>query len=255
MKHKKILAVLLASCLVFSLAGCSKTNETTVSAQTSISESSDTGSDITDITAVSSGEATSTTEAAGWEYLLDNMSDEEVADLVFNMVSGFHLGMSVDDWYSVVGKVPATVSNANKLEYKCLGYSMGHWPSNDYVKTIELQYMRTDDGTVQVSDSNRNIAKIDISLRFVDEARAKHIYELLKEKFAVVTNEGYHEDEDEARYWQTYAFSNTEDHKYDEAWRVKWGGSNEESIQMHADGMSEYDIEVWAFLEGYPGLM
>ena len=171
------------------------------------------------------------------------------------MVSGFHLGMSVDDWYSVVGKVPATVSNANKLEYKCLGYSMGQWPSNDYVKTIELQYMRTDDGTVQVSDSNRNIATIDISLRFVDEARAKHIYELLKEKLAAVTNEGYHEDEDSAKYWQTYAFSNVEDYMYDEAWRVKWGGSNEESIQMHADGMSEYDIEVWAFLEGYPGLM
>ena len=255
MKTKKILSVMLASCLVFSLAGCSKTNETTVSAQTSVSESSDTSSDITDITAVSSGEATSATEAAGWEYLLDNMSDEEVADLVFNMVSGFHLGMSIDDWYSVVGKVPATVSNANKLDYKCLGYSMGQWPSNDYVKTIELQYMRTDDGTVQVSDSNRNIAKIDISLRFVDEARAKHIYTLLKEKFAAVTNEGYHEDEDSAKHWQTYAFSNVEGYMYDEAWRVKWGGSNEESIQQHADGMSEYDIEVWAFLEGYPGLM
>lgn len=194
---------------------------------------------------------TSKAKRTDFEYLLENKTDEEVADELFNIINSFHIGMTKEEWYKTIPVLPDEMDERNPGVIRYKNPDGFTWVLKDHMEEITTNYIVYPDGTFQIGPSKK-IASLSLKCRLKDCARAKHIYDLLFEKMSVAS-ESVSKDmvrNNEARNggWDSYAMNTINGF----TWRLGLSGHHELDLYENNDGGYTIDIEAYAM--SWPGM-
>ncbi len=192
-------------------------------------------------------------KATGWEYPLDNKTDEEVADELLKIINSFHIGMKTDDWHKSLPVLPGHIEeNApGRLRYRYIQSGYDRYVLTDHMEDIETNFIPSEGGTFRIGP-NEKIATLSLSCRFKDQTRAKHIYDLLFEKMSAASEsvEGnkVRNIENKNGSWDSYATNTINAF----TWRLTVYGSNDNQMYVNDDGGYVISIDVYAM--SWPGM-
>ena len=194
---------------------------------------------------------TSKAKRTDFEYLLENKTDEEVADELFNIINSFHIGMTKEEWYKTIPVLPDEMDERNPGVIRYKNPDGFTWVLKDHMEEITTNYIVYPDGTFQIGPSKK-IASLSLKCRLKDGARAKHIYDLLFEKMSAAS-ESVSKDmvrNNEARNggWDSYAMNTINGF----TWRLGLSGHHELDLYENNDGGYTIDIEAYAM--SWPGM-
>ena len=112
-KYKKLTALVLAAAMIFAVCSCKASSPKAVIVKTVENE---------------------------FDFPVYDKSDEEIADYIYKVTTGFRVGMTVEKWKNLIGFIPEfdeQEGNARSFEYG-YGARMGTWPLKDNIQKIAL---------------------------------------------------------------------------------------------------------------------
>ncbi|MBR4734445.1 MAG: hypothetical protein IK081_16960 [Lachnospiraceae bacterium] len=159
-----------------------------------------------------------------FEFPLFDKSDEEIVEYLYRVTTGFHVGMSTEQWKDLVGIIPEFyLDDVSSISYG-YGAPLGTWPLKDNVEMIALYgYDNVDEKMQEVETSEDIDRELIINIVIADWDRAERIYDLLVEKYKKmnlgdqfnVWDENDQKQTSCVGYWSVFFYRDTDSRRYE----------------------------------------
>lgn len=158
-KHKRFTALVLAAAMIFTVCSCK----------------------------ASSSKVTIVKNVANeFDFPIYDKSEEEIADYIYKVSTGFRAGMSTEKWKSLIGVITeydAEDEDARAFDYH-YGGKMGTWPLKDNIEKIALYGYSNQNGKMKEVEPSEGVSRhMEFIVVIADRDRAQRIHDLLVEKY------------------------------------------------------------------------
>ena len=196
-KYKKLTALVLAAAMIFAVCSCKASSPKAVIVKTVENE---------------------------FDFPVYDKSDEEIADYIYKVTTGFRAGMTVEKWKNLIGFIPEfdeQEGNARSFEYG-YGARMGTWPLKDNIQKIALYGYDNVNGKMEEVEPSQGVSReLEVIVVIADWDRARRIHDLLVEKYKKLNLSDHYEvwDEDDGKqtsceYWSVNFSRDTNSRRY-----------------------------------------